>query len=224
MGANRGPVMLDYRTLPFISSPNPIWVSLRPLRRRRPSAQDRDVEAVVYGWSRPPSTRQVRASGPFPTPSFSRSSNRASRSGPCSNAARRSIDFLNDRSGIYASATRVITWFGHLVNLADSADAGRRALFLVGGATLFSARRRALRASGRAASEIDRASIANCSSRSWPRLSCRSLCWPSPRGRIWPTSPRHVEGPPRTVTCAAAGGRLRHAAAARSRRPAGSGR
>ncbi len=48
-------VMLDFRTLPFISSQNPYLESLRPDREApAESAPGRDVEFVVYGWSRAP--------------------------------------------------------------------------------------------------------------------------------------------------------------------------
>ena len=48
-------VMLDYRTLPFISSQSPYLESLRPNRQVAPEGvSGRDVEFVVYGWSRAP--------------------------------------------------------------------------------------------------------------------------------------------------------------------------
>ena len=48
-------VMLDYRTLPFISSQSPYLESLRPNREVAPEGiSGRDVEFVVYGWSRAP--------------------------------------------------------------------------------------------------------------------------------------------------------------------------
>ena len=48
-------VMLDYRTLPFISSQSPYLESLRPNRQVAPEGiSGRDVEFIVYGWSRAP--------------------------------------------------------------------------------------------------------------------------------------------------------------------------
>src|SRR5262249_56019094 len=48
-------VMLDYRTLPFISPQSPYLESLRPNRRAPPEGvSGRDVEFAVYGWSRAP--------------------------------------------------------------------------------------------------------------------------------------------------------------------------
>jgi hypothetical protein len=45
--------MLDYRTLPFISSRSPYLESLRPDRgASAEGASGRDVEFVLYGWSR----------------------------------------------------------------------------------------------------------------------------------------------------------------------------
>ena len=50
-------VMLDYRTLPFISSQNPYLESLRPERAAAPEGlQGNDIEFVGYGWSRAPQT------------------------------------------------------------------------------------------------------------------------------------------------------------------------
>ena len=48
-------VMLDYRTLPFISARTPYLESLRSRRRQTPEGvAGRDVEFVLYGWSRAP--------------------------------------------------------------------------------------------------------------------------------------------------------------------------
>ncbi len=49
-------VMLDYRTLPFISTwKRPTWRRLRPERAAsQEGAPGRDVEFVAYGWSRAP--------------------------------------------------------------------------------------------------------------------------------------------------------------------------
>src|SRR5207244_10946171 len=48
-------VMLDPRTLPFISSQSPYLESLRPSDQvPAESAPGRDVELAVYGWSRTP--------------------------------------------------------------------------------------------------------------------------------------------------------------------------
>src|SRR4029079_15950706 len=47
--------MLDYRTLPFISSRSPYLESLRPDRAvPAECVAGRDVEFVLYGWSRAP--------------------------------------------------------------------------------------------------------------------------------------------------------------------------
>jgi hypothetical protein len=48
-------VMLDYRTLPFISTESPYLESLQPDRvARSEGASGRDVEFAMYGWSRAP--------------------------------------------------------------------------------------------------------------------------------------------------------------------------
>src|SRR5262249_40046986 len=48
-------VMLDYRTLPFISTESPYLESLPSNREERPEGvSGRDVEFAMYGWSRAP--------------------------------------------------------------------------------------------------------------------------------------------------------------------------
>ncbi len=135
--------MLDYRTLSVISAQSSYLESLRS-ERQAPAedAPGRDVEFVLYGWSRAPiyasGTRvwelsdavfdlMVQLREPFWT-TMARSDE----------VFR--VYFLNDRFGIYALGYPVITWFGHLVNLAELV-ALTLVLYalLIGGATLFNA-------------------------------------------------------------------------------------
>ena len=74
------------------------------------------------------------------------------------------VYFLSDRGGIYALGYPVITWFGHLVNLAELV-ALTLVLYalLIAGATVFNAL--ALQpptAAGRCCAKCARASIASC--------------------------------------------------------------
>lgn len=146
--------MLDYRTLPFLLSPNPYLGSLRPVPQTPvESARDRDIELVVYGWSRAP----IYSSGPgiwaLPGAVFqSLAESRATFWSTLQRSeARFRVYFLNDRGGIYALGFPLITWFGHLVNLAELATlAGVLYLLLLGGSTLLAAQRSGTPASGRA--------------------------------------------------------------------------
>lgn len=147
-------VMLDPRTLPFISSSqSPYLESLRPSGDLpAESAPGRDVEFVVYGWSRTPIYAGTRV-WLLPDDVFQRLVD--SRAPFWTTLTRGEEDFrvyfLNDRGGIYALGYPVLTWFDHLVNLAElTALAGVLYLLLLGGATLFNAVTSRTPASGRA--------------------------------------------------------------------------
>jgi signal transduction histidine kinase len=148
-------VMLDPRTLPFISAQSPYLESLRPSGQvPAESAPERDVEFAVYGWSRAPIyasagtsvwsltddvfQRMVDSREPF-WAALTRGEDRFR------------VYFLNDRGAIYALGYPVITRFGHLVNLAELVTlTGVLYLLLLGGATLFNALTSRMPASGRA--------------------------------------------------------------------------
>ena len=136
--------MLDYRTLPVISAQSSYLESLRG-ERQAPAedAPGRDVEFVLYGWSRAP----IYASGTqvweLSDEVFDRMVQ--DRATPFWTTLTRGDDvfrvyFLNDRFGIYALGYPVITWFGHLVNLAElvALTLVLYALLIVG-ATVFNA-------------------------------------------------------------------------------------
>jgi signal transduction histidine kinase len=115
-------VMLDYRTLPFISSLSPYLESLRrkvqvPLE----GVSGRDVEFAVYGWMRAPIfesgtrvwklddavfQRLIESREPFWTD--------VDRDGETFR-----VYFLSDRGAIYALGYPVIDTAGHLLNLAE---------------------------------------------------------------------------------------------------------
>jgi signal transduction histidine kinase len=115
-------VMLDYRTLPFISSLSPYLESLRPNRQpRAEGASGRDVEFAVYGWTRAPIFesgtrvwklddaifgRLIKSRDPFWAD--------VDRDGETFR-----VYFLSDRGGIYALGYPVIDAAGHLMNLAE---------------------------------------------------------------------------------------------------------
>jgi signal transduction histidine kinase len=113
--------MLDYRTLPFISSRSPYLQALTAEQPPVDAELGRGVEFVVYGWSRAPIYASGTSVWPLPDPVFeamvaSRASFWATL--PRDGDSHR-VYFINDRGGIYALGYPVITGFGHLVNLAE---------------------------------------------------------------------------------------------------------
>ncbi|PYR59575.1 MAG: hypothetical protein DMF91_14510, partial [Acidobacteria bacterium] len=148
-------VMLDPRTLPFISSQSPYLESLRPSDQvPAESAPGRDVELAVYGWSRTPIYASAGTSvWSLPDHVFQRlvDSREPFWATLTRGDDRFRVYFLNDRGAIYALGYPVITWFGHLVNLAELVTlAGALYVLLLGGATLFNAMTSRTPASGRA--------------------------------------------------------------------------
>ena len=145
---------LDYRSLPFASSPNPYLESLMPQNAvARENAFGSDVELAFYGWSRAP----IYASGtkvwPLDDSVFERMI--ASRDAMWQRVVRDGVAFrvyfFNDRGGIYALGYPVITWLGHLINLGELLFfCGTLYALLLVGATLFNLATSQTPASGRA--------------------------------------------------------------------------
>ena len=132
--------MLDYRTLPFFSSQNPYLEPLRPESATAEGLQGNDVELVGYGWSRAPTYVSGTGIWPLPDEAFARAV--ASREGFWTTLARDDDRFrvylASDRGGIYALGYAALTWFGHLVSLAELIVlAGALYVVLVAGAALF---------------------------------------------------------------------------------------
>jgi signal transduction histidine kinase len=114
--------MLDYRTLPFLTSQNPYLESLRPERAEAPEgSQGNDIEFVGYGWSRAPFSEAGASTWPLPDDIFRRlvASRTPFWAALPRNGSLYRVYFTNDRGGIYAIGYPVMTWFGHLVNLAE---------------------------------------------------------------------------------------------------------
>jgi signal transduction histidine kinase len=115
-------VMLDYRTLPFLTSQNPYLESLRPERAAAPEgSQGNDIEFAAYGWSRAPFSEAGASTWTLTDDLFRRAV--ASRQPFWTTLPRNDglfrVYFTNDRGGIYAIGYPVMTTFGHLVNLAE---------------------------------------------------------------------------------------------------------
>ena len=147
-------VMLDYQALPFIASPNPYLESLLPDREiPAEGVSGRDVEFVVYGWSRAPLHASGTSVWTIPDSVFDRLT--ASRA-PFWAAIERDrqtyrVYFMNDRGAIYALGYPVITWSGHLLNFAELVTLiGALYVLLLAGATAFNALTSRTPAGGRA--------------------------------------------------------------------------
>jgi signal transduction histidine kinase len=138
--------MLDYRTLPFISSLSPYLESLRPNRPRVPEAvSGRDVEFAVYGWSRGPIFESGTRVWKLNDEVFQRliQSREPFWADIDRDGKTFRVYFLSDRGAIYALGYPVIDGVGHLVNLAELVFlvgvlyVGARVLLtLVGGLTM----------------------------------------------------------------------------------------
>jgi signal transduction histidine kinase len=133
--------MLDYRTLPFISSRSPYLESLRPEREAATDGvSGSDVEFAYYGWSRAPLFASGASVWAIPDALFARMME--SRLPFWSRIDRGNeqfrVYFMNDRGGIYALGYPVISAFGHLVNLAELVMLALALLvLLMAGASLF---------------------------------------------------------------------------------------
>ena len=115
-------VMLDYRTLPFISSQSPYLESLRPNRQIAPEGvSGRDVEFIVYGWSRAPIFESGTRVWTLPDPVFQRLVESRDRFWATLDRDDQTfrVHFLSDRGGIYALGYPVISWIGHLISAAE---------------------------------------------------------------------------------------------------------
>jgi signal transduction histidine kinase len=114
--------MLDYRSLPFISSESPYVESLKVNTAVPPEGGfARDLEFAVYGWSRAPIYAPGTSVWPLTDEVFDAMV--ASRQ-PLWTTLRRDGDafrvyFFNDSFAIYALGYPAISWLGHLINLGE---------------------------------------------------------------------------------------------------------
>src|SRR5438552_325155 len=145
--------MLDYRTLPFLSSQNPYLESLRPERVAAPEgSQGNDIEFVAYGWSRAPFNEAGTSTWPLPDDLFKRTveSREQFWATVQRNGTAYRVYFTNDRGGIYAIGYPMLTSFGDMVNLAElMVFVGVLYVLLLAGTTAFSLVTASLPASGR---------------------------------------------------------------------------
>jgi signal transduction histidine kinase len=146
--------MLDYRSLPFISSDNPYLESFRTDRRSASeTAFGRDVEFAVYGWSRATIYSSSTSVWPLANTVFDRmvQSREPFWAPVARNGQLFRVYFFNDRNGIYALGYPVVSLLGHLINLGELVFlAAVIYLVLLAGATLLSTLTAYAPASGRA--------------------------------------------------------------------------
>jgi len=114
--------MLDYGSLPFISSQNPYVELFRtPVTFEESTLLVRDVEFVVYGWS----LRPIYASGPttwtLDADTFRRvyASRTPFWTQQEAGGRRDHVYLANDRGGIYALGYPATSLVGHLVSMAE---------------------------------------------------------------------------------------------------------
>jgi hypothetical protein len=114
--------MLDYQTLPFLSSQSPYLESLLPDRAQpEEGVSGRDVEFAMYGWSRAPIMESGARVWALPDRVFDRLA--ASRQPFWDTLDRDNelfhVYFLSDRGAIYALGFPLVTAAEHAINLAE---------------------------------------------------------------------------------------------------------
>ena len=134
-------LILDDSTLSFISSQNPYFELLRGERAQpREQAPGRDLEFVVFGWSRTPLYTSGTRAWPISEELFGRvyESRRSFWARLSTGDGDYQVYLANDRRGIYALGYPVISRIGHAINLAELATlvALLYVTILVGGAAL----------------------------------------------------------------------------------------
>ncbi len=115
-------VILDDSTLSFISSQNPYFELLRGERvHPREEAPGREMEFVVYGWSRTPIYVSGTSAWPIDETLFDRiyRSRQPFWTRLSTDGEEYEVYLENDRRGIYALGYPVIPPIGHAINLAE---------------------------------------------------------------------------------------------------------
>jgi len=114
--------MLDYASLPFITSQNPYVELFRDQRvGSRDTPADLDAQFVVYGWSLRPIYTSGTAAWTLDPQTFRRvyASRTPFWTRQAAGGRLDDVYLANDRGGIYALGYRVETTVGHLVHVAE---------------------------------------------------------------------------------------------------------
>jgi signal transduction histidine kinase len=117
-------VVLDYRTLPFITSQSPYFEVFRPSAFGAPveGAAGGNVDLVIYGWGLQPVYSSAPSAWPITEELFGRIYDPARQPFWTALEVGGRVDrvyFSNDRAGIYAIGYPVLSLFDHLVHLAE---------------------------------------------------------------------------------------------------------
>ncbi|MFP5379807.1 MAG: HAMP domain-containing protein, partial [Vicinamibacteria bacterium] len=133
-------VMLDYSSLPFLSTQGPYFDLFRG---REPGASDptpqRDVDLVLYGWGRSPIYSSARRVWPLPDDVFERAyqSREAFWATQWRGDELYDIHVSNDRLALYVVGFPRTGPLGHLVHLGEiAALAGLGTVLLIAGASV----------------------------------------------------------------------------------------
>ena len=122
MGAVVIRAMLDYDALSFISARTLPYQGIRPNQPRQEEGFfGRDVEFVVYGWSRRPTYTTMGTGWTLDDPVFERLTASRDPFWVTATTADREYEvyLLSDRAGIYAVGYPRLTSLGHVINLAE---------------------------------------------------------------------------------------------------------
>ena len=134
--------MLDYDALSFISARSLPYELLRPNQPQQEGASGRDVEFVVYGWSRRPIYTSSGSAWMLGDPVFHQLETESRK--PLwvttdNNGRKYDVYLLNDRAGIYAVGYPVVSPLGHVISLAEAAVlAAVLYVLMLAAATIFS--------------------------------------------------------------------------------------
>jgi signal transduction histidine kinase len=116
-------VVLDYRTLPFITSQSPYFELFRSSERGAPgeSTTGADVEIAIYGWGLQPLYTSRPSAWPIDDALFAQvyKSREAFWTIIQAGGTRHRVYFSNDRAGIFAIGYPVLSPFDHFVHLAE---------------------------------------------------------------------------------------------------------
>ena len=116
-------VVFDYRTLPFITSQSPYFELFRGTASGAPAEASAggEVEIAIYGWGLQPLYTSIPSPWPIDDALFARlyGSREPFWTIIQRGGTRHRVHFSNDRAGIFAIGYPVLSFFDHLVHLAE---------------------------------------------------------------------------------------------------------
>jgi signal transduction histidine kinase len=126
-------VLVEYETLPFISSQNPYYEVFRAGAAAERDIAGGNVEVAIYGWGLQPIYTSGRSAWPITDDLFKRlyASREPFWAEIRAGGVRYRVYFSNDRERIFAIGYRVLTVFDHFVHLAELTTFGGGSFALV---------------------------------------------------------------------------------------------